>query len=312
MNVLVNWIKESVGLTPGVQYKILASAAIVLSIWIVKRVIVSIVTKRLENLRSRYSWRKTSGYISVFLMIVFVGIIWIEGLKNIMTFFGILSAGLVLALKDPIMSLAAWLFIIWRRPFETGDRIQIGGYAGDVIDIRIFQFSLIEIGNWVDADQSTGRVIHVPNCLVFTEVTANYSAGLEYIWNEIPVLVTFESDWEKAKKILLEVVNGHVEELGRSAREQLNRMRGKFLIYFEKMSPTVYTSVKDSGVLLTIRYMCHPRARRDTSQKIYEDILRRFSERDDIEFAYPTKRFFYAPRGGTDAGTVLEGEKDGQ
>ena len=82
-------------------------------------------------------------------------------------------------------------------------------HAGDVIDIRLFQFSINEIGNWVDADQSTGRIIHIPNGIVFTEPQANYTAGFQYIWNEIPVLVTFESDWKKAKQILTDIVNHH-------------------------------------------------------------------------------------------------------
>ncbi len=91
-----------------------------------------------------------------------------------------------------------------------GDRIQVGNFAGDVIDLRIFQFTLMEIGNWVDADQSTGRVIHIPNGKVFTEMLANYSKGFHYIWNEIPFLVTFESNWKKQKKYF---------------REQLTRMQ---------------------------------------------------------------------------------------
>ena len=78
-------------------------------------------------------------------------------------------------------------FIIWRHPFRVGDRIQVGDQAGDVIDLRIFQFSLMEIGNWVAADQSTGRIIHVPNGIVFTHPLANYSLGFDYIWNEIPI-----------------------------------------------------------------------------------------------------------------------------
>jgi small-conductance mechanosensitive channel len=63
----------------------------------------------------------------------------------------------------------------------VGDRVQLGEYRGDVIDQRIFMFSLLEIGNWVDADQSTGRVIHLPNGKIFTEVLANYGQGFHYI-----------------------------------------------------------------------------------------------------------------------------------
>ncbi|HAW79639.1 MAG TPA: mechanosensitive ion channel protein MscS, partial [Balneola sp.] len=68
-------------------------------------------------------------------------------------YFGLLSAGLAIALKDPVTDLAAWMFIIWRKPFDVGDRIELGKSKGDVIDIRPFKFTILEIGNWVDADQ---------------------------------------------------------------------------------------------------------------------------------------------------------------
>ncbi|MBZ0199912.1 MAG: mechanosensitive ion channel family protein [Ignavibacteriaceae bacterium] len=80
-------------------------------------------------------------------------------------------------------------FILERKPFTVGDRIQTGDVAGDVIDLRIFRFTRMEISNWVDAEQRTGRTIHVPNGKVFTEWQANYSTGFQYIWNEISVLV---------------------------------------------------------------------------------------------------------------------------
>ena len=99
-------------------------------------------------------------------------------------------------------NLAGWVFIAIRKPFAVGDRIEIGDHTGDVIDMRLFQFTLVETGNWVDADQSTGRIIHIPNGWVFRQSTANYTAGFNFIWNEIPVTVTFESNWEKARDIL--------------------------------------------------------------------------------------------------------------
>jgi small-conductance mechanosensitive channel len=265
---------------------------LILAIWVIRQIALRIAYKRIDEIRGRYQWRKMSGYIAVFFAVLLIGRIWIQGLQTLMTFMGIMSAGLVLALKDPIVNLAGWIFIVWRRPFESGDRIQIGESTGDVVDIRVFQFSLIEVGNWVNADQSTGRIIHVPNGMLFTKALANYSAGLEYIWNEIPVLVTFESDWEKAKKILFEVGTKNAEHLANAARKQLNRMKGRFLIHYEKLTPTVYTAVKGSGVMLTIRYMCDPRRRRGSEEEIWEDILRRFAEHEDISFAYSTQRIF--------------------
>ncbi|MBN1613988.1 MAG: mechanosensitive ion channel, partial [Deltaproteobacteria bacterium] len=208
------------------------------------------------------------------------------------TFFGLLSAGLAIALKDPLSNMAGWVFIVWRKPFEIGHRIEIGGVAGDVIDLRIFQFTMLEIGNWVDADQSTGRIIHVPNAKVFTEPQANYSQGFEYIWNEIPVLVTFESNWRKAKDILSHIAEKHGLPAGKEAAEQVAQAARKFLIFYTIYTPIVYTSVKDSGIMLTIRHLCESRKRRGVSEEIWEDILQEFSLCEDIDFAYPTTRWY--------------------
>jgi small-conductance mechanosensitive channel len=151
---------------------------------------------------------------------------------------------------------------------------------------------VIEIGNWVDADQSTGRIIHIPNGMIFNKMQANYTAGFEYIWNEIPVLITFESDWKIAKNILEDVVNAHALNLSTEAERQIKEAAKKFMIFYNKLSPIVYTSVKDSGVLLTMRYLCHARKRRATEVAIWEDILENFSKQSKIDFAYPTTRFY--------------------
>jgi hypothetical protein len=64
------------------------------------------------------------------------------------------------------------------------------------------------------------------------------------------------------------------------------------MILYATLTPAVYTSVKDSGVALTLRYLCDPKQRRNTTQAIWEDILKEFSKNNDIDFAYPTQRFF--------------------
>ena len=254
----------------------------------------------IKNIKIRYRWRKLSAYIAFTLIALQIGRIWIKGFQSVATFLGLLSAGLAIASKNLLGNLAGWAFILWRRPFEVGDRIQIGDKAGDVIDLRIFQFTLLEIGNWVDAEQTTGRVVHIPNGKVFTEPQDNYHKGFQYIWNEIPVLITFESNWEKAKGILHEIGIKQAEHLSASAEQQVKEASKKFMIFYSKLTPTVYTSVKDYGVLLTIRYICEPRRRRDSEQAIWEEILKTFSAAPDIDFAYPTQRFY---------NNILEGKK---
>jgi small-conductance mechanosensitive channel len=127
---------------------------------------------------------------------------------------------------------------------------------------------------------------------VLTEVIANYSEGFEYIWNEIPVTVTMESNWEKAKQLLLDIVTQDSADIVKAAEESVRETTRKFMIFYTNLTPTVYTELGESGVRLTMRYLVQPRKRRVTEQKIWEDILRAFAQHDDIDFAYVTRRSF--------------------
>ncbi|MCG7848901.1 MAG: mechanosensitive ion channel family protein [ANME-2 cluster archaeon] len=289
-------ISESIQIISGLSYdtqiKLLISILIVTILFLFRVLLLKIVWKRTEDVRIRYIWQKTSTYLISIIIIFLFGQLWFRGFGEFGTFLGLVSAGLAIALKDPITNIAGWFFIILRKPFTLKDRIQIGDHAGDVIDIRIFQFTLLEIGNWVDADQSTGRIIHIPNGIVFTEVTANYTKGFQYIWDEIPVLLTFESNWKKAKDILINISNNHAEHLSKPAEKKVKEASRKFMIFYNEFTPKVYTNVKDSGILLTIRYLCEPRSRRGTQHDIWENILDQFSQCEDIDFAYPTQRFY--------------------
>ena len=292
LDTLTEAIQGTFRIDAATQEKLLVSFAILLVLWLIRLLVLVVVHRRSDDIRIRYRWKKTSQYVTATIAVIVLGMTWIQGFRSLATYLGLLSAGLAIALRELVANFVGWAFILWRRPFEVGDRIQIGDTAGDVIDLRIFQFTLLEIGNWVDADQSTGRVIHVNNGQVFTQSLANFSKGFQYIWNEIAVLVTFESDWEKAKEILAGIATKHGEELTTSAEEKLHEAARRFMIFYSKLTPTVYTSVRDCGVLLTIRYLCDPRRRRSTEQSIWEDILHAFAEHDDIDFAYPTQRFY--------------------
>jgi small-conductance mechanosensitive channel len=292
MNTVIEWMSTSMGVEQDAAWKLVSSAGVLLFLWALRTLILRIVWRRTDDIRTRYSVRKITGYVGAAVGVLIVGRIWLTGFQSFITFAGLVSAGVAIALKDTLTNIAGWVFIVWRRPFVLGDRIQIGELIGDVIDVRMFQFSLLEVGGWVDADQSTGRVLHVPNGLLMTTPLANYGAGFEYIWNEIPVLVTFESDWRKAKDILLEIADRHAENLSEKVADRIRETSKRFMIFYQTFTPTVYTSVRDSGVLLTIRYLCRPRVRRGSTEAIWEDILEQFAQAPDIDFAYPTRRLY--------------------
>lgn len=279
--------------------KILDQALAQNFIWTVGIITVVIVVKNLllrglhKRIESQELYFKSKRAVNgVAFLIVSLGLIfvWIETGDSFITVIGLFSAGLALALKDILLNIAGWLYILLRQPFLIGDRIEISGIKGDVIDQNIFKFRVVEIGNWVHAEQSTGRIIHIPNYKIFTDPLANYTLGFDYIWNEIRVLVPFESDWKKAKKIMYEVLHGLADDLSIDMQQQIRKASRKYMVYYNNLNPIIYTDVTDSGVRLTMRFICKPKERRVIDEKIWEALLDRFNEEPDVDFGYPTMR----------------------
>ncbi len=292
------FLYDTLGLSTVLQIKIFLTVVVLPILWLIRIVVLRIVWKRTSDVNIRYMWQKGSTYFTVVLSLIAISVIWFEVFGSLATFLGLVSAGLAIALKDIVANVAGWLFIISRRPFTLGDRIEIGTFRGDVVDIRIFMFTLLEIGNWVDADQSTGRLIHVPNGMVLQTPLVNFTGAFKFIWEEIPVLITFESNWKKAKQLLKTIVERHTLDVVDEARKWLVESAKRYLIRYKTLTPTVYTKVVESGVLLTLRYLVEPRRRRGIAEKIWEDILNTFEQHPDIDFAYPTIRYFDHTREG--------------
>jgi small-conductance mechanosensitive channel len=291
---VTDWLQDRLGLSPAVQMHLLVTIIVIAVLWALERIVLAIVYRRVTDPWSRYRWRKTITYLTLAIGVLVIGREWLEGFKSLATFLGLVSAGVAIALKDPLSNLAAWAFIVWRRPFDVGDRVEIAKHRGDVIDIHLFQFTLNEI---------TGRIIHIPNQMVFTEPVANYDKGFRYIWNEVPVLITYESNWQKAKEILTKIAFKHAEHLTEEAERDLLAASQQYLINYRKLTPIVYTSAAASGILLTIRYLIEPRRRRGTVSAIWDDILTEFGKQDDIDLAYHTVRSFSNPIEGKIVGT---------
>lgn len=275
------------------DYSNFLETAVIIAVLVAIHFIVNLIVRRqTENDSVRYKWRKNLAYFLSFIGFLLIGRIWFEGMASVATFLGLLSAGLAIALRDPVTDMAGWMFLVWRKPFTVGDRIEINDRKGDVIDIRFFKFTILEIGNWTKSDQSTGRVIHIPNHYILQNSIANYTSDFNFIWNEIEIIVTFESDWRKAKEIISDIVNSHSENYVHDAEQQVRRAKKSYLIQYKNLTPIVYTEVVDIGVKLTIRHLSHARRRRGLNQLIWEDVLDRFKEEDDLDFAYNTLRIY--------------------
>jgi len=273
-----------------IQYKFGRTIFVILVGYIFLFLLVKIVNTKIRDIKKRHTFRKIAVYIVTIVITIVVFLIWLQNLHSFSIYLGVLSAGLALALQEVILSIAGWMLIVFRRPFEVGDRVELNGVKGDIIDIRLFQISMLEIGNWVDADQSTGRIVHIPNSLLFKTQSFNYSRGFEFIWNEIPILVTFESDWKCGKEIMLKHAQKFAEGLEDQVQRKIKAMRNRYMIYYGKLTPIVYVNIKDSGVELTLRYLTESKKRRASQDNLCQSILTDFEQENNINFAYPTYR----------------------
>lgn len=292
LDKISTWSADNLGITPAYQHKLLLSVLIIAVLWLLRMLVLRYGLSRIQNVQARYRFKKSWLYITYVTGGLLLVPVWLQGFSSITTYLGLFSAGLAIALKEPIANLAGWLFIIIRHPFDVGDRIEINTRAGDVIDLRMFQFTILEISDRNGGEQSTGRIIHLPNSMVFIYPLANYSKGFQYLWNEVCVTITFESNWKEAKKLLQQIADRLSAHHSEQAAERVREASRKFMIFYGKLTPIVYTRVVDHGIELTVRYLCEPRRRRNSAEQLWEAVLDEFATRPDIDFAYPTRRVY--------------------
>ncbi|WP_099187520.1 mechanosensitive ion channel family protein [Tepidibacter mesophilus] len=285
MNSIFTYINGN-DLVIKVFWTFIALIAIMLSIKIINHIIYT----NIDDKNKYYLVRKRVYYFFSSSFVIVCIFLWSNTTTSLTTYLGLVSAGIAIALKNLFSNIAAWVFIIIKKPFKVSDRISINNQKGDVIDIRMFQFSLMEVSSFENGEQSTGCIAIIPNHYIFSHSLINYNKGFKYIWSEIKVLITFESDWEKAKMILTDISNKHSLHLSDEAARSVDEAKKNYMIHYNNLTPIVYTDVKESGIQLTMRYLCPPRQMRNTVNDIWEDILRVFRDEEDIQLAYPTTR----------------------
>ena len=289
METVSDWFARQLDSPDNLVSTVLLVGALLIARFLVLRAVES----RVESGEVYFRTRKWVAYVATVVGGFGLLNIWLGGVGSIGTYLGILSAGIAIALADSLENLAGWAFIVIRRPFKVGDRIEIEGRAGDVVDIRAFRFSMLEIRNWVEADQSTGRLVHVPNGKVFSEQLFNFTEGFPYIWDEIGMLVTFESDWERTESMVSQALADHAPDpdAGR-IRASIREAGQQYLIRYTHLEPATYVSVRDSGVMISGRYLVGVRQRRGVNDQLWRSLLHAIAADPSVELAYPTTRTY--------------------
>lgn len=209
------------------------------------------------------------------ISIILVVLLWGHRISGMVTIISFLSAGIAIAVKEIIFDFFAGIYINMKKIFELEDRVEINGIKGDVVNIRSLGFEVLEVGDRVHAEQSTGRIIHIPNSFVFLYPLKNYTKAFKYIWDEITVKVPLDADIEKTKEVLYDIVNSNeiLESIPKKMEDAVADVTVEYRIYYNYLDPIIYTEIVDSHVELYIRYIVHPKKSRIVEDEIYLKIL---------------------------------------
>jgi small-conductance mechanosensitive channel len=236
----------------------------------------------------RYRRGKFASTIVFLAAVVSVGFLWARLLQHKGTFFGLIGAGIAIALREPLLALAGRLAIFAAHMYTVGDRIEINQMTGDVIDVGLFYTRLMEVGNWIHADQATGRITQFSNSIIFANSIFNYTQNFNYIWDEIMLAVTYDSDIEEAKNVLLRAADEYTRQFLDKAQEQLERMRHSFLVPAVELKPSVFMEVTDNYFKLNLRYIVDPRKRRAAKDFLWHHILPAVQSNSDLQMGSST------------------------
>ena len=277
---LINKILNNTVIIENIFYTLVA----LIVLYIIKYYIIRIIYKKNYDPAKQFTTKKAIKLVlNVILLVILISIWGKESGKYILSFIGFFTAGLAIAVKDIILNMIGSLYILWASPFKVGDRIEISGQIGDVIDIRLLHFSMLEVGNRIAGEQSTGRMIHLPNAYVFNYPLANYEKGFKFIWNELIVPIDKNSNWELAKVLINELLEEHINEIIEDAKEQIDEAGKNYPIYYNNLAPTIYTEFKEDKIVLTIRYLCEARKVRNTEHLLWEALLKVFKDHKEIK-----------------------------
>ena len=271
-----------------IALRLALSLAVAVFALIAYRMIYNKTKRRIKEPTRRQAMHATLRNVFAIAGFVIILLIWLPTGNNLSTALGILGAGLVIASQQLIGSLAAGLNIGFGNIYRIGDRVRVGEVVGDVMDISLLRTTVMEVGDWVKADQYTGRVATIANQAVWSNPVYNYTQHWGYLWDEITLPITYESDWQRAAELILEHGQTYTEELQADAEAKLSRMIDRYPLKETKVEPTLYVAMTDNWIELTLRFVVDAQERREVKGRLHRDLLQHFQAEEKIAVASTT------------------------
>lgn len=265
-------------------------------IWILVKLVQKNLFTKIHDNENRYRAKKFGNFIGYFLTIVLITVVFNDKLGGLTVALGVAGAGIAFALQEVIASFAGWLAIMFGSFYKTGDRVQLGGIKGDVMDIGVLRTTIMETGQWVDGDLYNGRIVLIANSFVFKEPVFNYSGEFPFLWDEIKIPVQYGSDYDMARKLFEKVGIEVAGDLTEQSRNTWIQLQNKYRLEDAQTEPMVSLIANDNWVEYTLRYVVNFRKRRATKTEIFTRILKAVEASEGkIKFASATFQLVEAP-----------------
>jgi len=261
-----------------------AALAIILIYTFISRVLLPRRYKREELFLARRLGRYAVALVVAMVLAFYL----IDDLTLLATTLGLVSAAVVISLQDMCAAFFGWFAIMLGRKFTIGDRLEIDGVRGDVLDIQILRTTLVEVNNWLGVDQPTGRVLFIPNNFIFKTKVFNFSHGHPYIWGKIEVTVTYSTPTASATALFSKVLDEETREEFTAARNAAAVMERRYGVEDADYRPKIYTRIADNGVLFSLIYVSHYRHSSATRNRINRRLIAELETHKHIQLAYNT------------------------
>ncbi|MCF7866340.1 mechanosensitive ion channel family protein [Candidatus Woesearchaeota archaeon] len=253
-----------------------------------KIIIENMILKKIKNSKSKYSFKKIILILNYLISLSILSFIWINNINSLLIAYGILTAGIALALQDVFKNFIGGIIIFVSKPFKIGDRIEINSKCGDILDIGLLYTSILEIKEWIKGDQATGRIVKIPNSYILTYSTSNYTEDHEFIWDEFYIPLTYNSNWKKIQDKIIKIITKETKEIMINAEKEITNLEEKYYLEKRPTQPAIYMTLTDNWIGLTVRYITKTRNRRTIHSNISKLILDEIHKHKDVKIASQT------------------------
>ncbi|WCO02863.1 mechanosensitive ion channel family protein [Psychroserpens ponticola] len=218
--------------------------------------------KKITNTVIRYKAQKGIEILGYALLII-LAIIYFSGtIKDFTIVIGLFTAGLAFTLQELILSVAGSVYIFLVKVYKPGDRIEINGIKGDVIDVDSIYTTMMEIGQWVSSDNYSGRIVKLSNAFVFKGPIYNYSQDFPFIWDEFNLPIRYGSDIDLAKSMIIKIASEVLSEYTTNSKAEWKSVVNKYYIEDAQIDPTLAISLTDNWIQFNLRYIVDFKKRR--------------------------------------------------